>query len=388
MEAVNKTGKKPNTLGLYLNFPFCPVKCHYCSFGSRLFHRETVDRYMAALKKEIRHYGEDPLYRERGVDTVYLGGGTPTLIADELPGLLDEIKTHFQVAPSVETTLEAYPSGMSAESFSRLKEGGFNRISFGVQSFLDEDLTFFNRDHTAQDVYQAFNQARQAGFKNISLDLIYGPPGQTLARWEENLTLALDLEPEHLSVYGLTLEDKTYFDYLKDHGKFIEADDGLQGEMYLAALRRLKSRGYEQYEVSNFARSGFECRHNLYYWTQGNFLGLGATASSYIEGTHFSNISSIDGYIRKINEEGSAMEHSETLDPEGRFKEGLIFGLRKCSGITLSDFGPEYEDYLEKYRIKLKKLVGQGFLKNDHQDVFSLTDTGLLFSDHISMTLS
>ena len=375
-------------LGLYLNFPFCPVKCHFCSFGSKLFHPPTVSRYMKAIQRELIYYSKIPVYQEKVVNTVYIGGGTPTLVSEDLPELLKSIQNHFKLESSAEITVEAHPSGISSERLSGLVRGGFNRISFGVQSFLDSDLIRMNRGHSVQEVYDAYQHARQAGFKNINLDLIYGLPGQTLCQWEENLQSAIELSPEHLSVYGLTLEEKTYFYHMSRQGTFEEADDTIQAEMYQVAIQKLKREGFNQYEVSNFARPGHESRHNLHYWTQGNFLGLGAFASSYFEGVHTSNLSSVEGYLRKVDETGSAIEHSESLDLESRFKEALIFGLRKCAGISLSEFDPEYQTYFHRVLPKLIGLSRQGFLDHESENSFSLTENGLLFSDHVSMILS
>ncbi|MHB8481268.1 MAG: radical SAM family heme chaperone HemW [Nitrospiria bacterium] len=384
---MNHQKKDHYFMGLYLNFPFCPVKCHFCSFGSRLFHLPTVNRYFEAIQRELIHYSGILAYRERVVNTVYIGGGTPTLVSEGLPQLLKSVQNCFELDSAAEITVEAHPAGISSERLSGLVQGGFNRISFGVQSFRDSDLTLMNRGHSVQEVYEAYDYARGAGFKNINLDLIYGLPGQTLSQWEENLHSAINLSPEHLSVYGLTLEEKTYFYHLNQQGAFEEAEDEIQAEMYRMTLQMLKQAGFNQYEVSNFARAGFESRHNLHYWTQGNFLGLGASACSYFEGVHTSNISSVEGYLRKVAETGTTVEQTEVLDLGTRFKEALIFGLRKNAGIRLSSFDSGYQSFVEGYLPKLTGLSRQGFLKNVNDDSFSLTEKGLFYYDHISMTL-
>lgn len=380
--------KNNNFLGVYLNFPFCPVKCHFCSFGSKLFQRTTVNRYMEAIKQELIQYSQIPAYQEKVVNTVYIGGGTPTLVSEDLPELIKCVQDHFHLGSSPEITVEAHPAGISTERLTRLVQGGFNRISFGAQSFHDDDLTRLNRGHSVQEVYEAYHHARQAGFGNINLDLIYGLPEQTLAQWQENLISAVKLSPEHLSIYGLTLEEKTYFYHLHQHGTFEEVEDEIQADMYRLGIQTLKTAGFNQYEVSNFAKPGFESRHNFHYWTQGNFLGLGAFASSYFEGVHSSNVPSVEGYLRKIEENGMAIEHAESLDVKTRFKEALIFGLRKNAGIRLSEFDPEYREFFNTYLPKLIGLSNEGFLKREDEEAFSLTETGLLYSDHISMTLS
>jgi oxygen-independent coproporphyrinogen-3 oxidase len=375
-------------LGIYLNFPFCPNKCHFCSFGSRIFQQPVVSRYFEAVQKEIIHYGGNSSYRKRMVNTVYVGGGTPTLISEDLPLLIKTIKRHFQIDPSAEISLEAHPAGIRSERLIPLLHEGFNRISLGVQSFHDPDLEWMNRGHSVQEVYDAVHHVRQAGFKNLNLDLIYGFPGQTLSKWKKNLYSAVKLSPEHLSVYGLTLEEKTYLDYLKKQGRFEESDDELQAEMYQMALRVLRNEGFIQYEVSNFSKPGFESKHNLHYWTQGDFLGVGAHAASYYKGVHALNETSVEGYIRKVYENGTAVAESERLDLEGQFKEALVFGLRKSAGVRLSDLNSEYRPYFTLYLPRLAALSEEGFLKQDEDEYFSLTEKGLLFSDHISVTLS
>lgn len=374
--------------GIYINFPFCPNKCHFCSFGSRIFQQPAVSRYFKAVQSEISYYGGDATYRARKVSSVYVGGGTPTLSSEDLPLLLKTLKNYFLIASSAEISLEAHPSGLRSERLVPLLQEGFNRISLGVQSFHDPDLKWMNRGHSVQEVYEAVLQAREAGFKNMNLDLIYGFPGQTLSQWKENIYSAVKLSPEHLSVYGLTVEEKTYLDYLKKEGRFEEINDELQADMYQMAIRILEKEGFAQYEVSNFAKPGFESKHNLLYWTQGNFLGIGAHAASYEDGVHTLNDGTVEGYIRKVDQNGTAVVESERIDLEGQFKEALVFGLRKRTGIRLSELNPEYRRYFALYLTKLEALSKEGFLKQNGRESFSLTEKGVLFSDHISVTLS
>ncbi|MBI1824455.1 MAG: radical SAM family heme chaperone HemW [Nitrospirae bacterium] len=379
--------KTEKSFGIYLNFPFCPGKCHFCSFGSRMYHQPVVIRYLEAILSELSHYRHAVSIRNRVVSTIYIGGGTPTLISEDLPRLINEIRNQFDLEPAAEISLEAHPSGIQTDRLIPLIQAGFNRISLGVQSFHGPDLEWMNRGHTVQEIYSAFRQAREAGFENINIDLIYGLPGQTIEQWERNLYSAINLSPEHLSIYGLTVEEKTYLDYLKKQGKFEESEDDLQADMYLLALRMLDQEGYHQYEVSNFARPGFESRHNLHYWSEGDFLGIGSHAASYIAGVHSLNETTVEGYVRKVNEKGTAIEELEVLDPEGQFKQALVFGLRKKSGIKLSNLKPEYEPYFRAVLPRLFDLVETGFLKQSRDVHFSLTEKGLLFSDHVSMIL-
>jgi len=335
----------------------------------------------------MSHYGQVSALKERVANTVYIGGGTPTLVSQELPLMIKNLRNQFQLDTFAEISLEAHPAGIQTEDLIPLLRAGFNRISLGIQSFHDSDLVYLNRGHTVQEAYEAFYHARHAGFKNISIDLIYGLPGQTISQWKDNIFSAVKLSPEHLSVYGLTLDDRTYFDYLKKQGKLEETEDELQAEMYLFARRELEKEGFIQYEVSNFAKPGFESQHNLYYWTQGDFLGLGAMAASFLKGVHSMNEKTVEGYIRKITAFGSAVEQSERLDLESQFKEALVFGLRKNTGVKLSELNPEYFSFIGSSLPKLLALCHEGFLKQVQEEHFILSEKGLLFSDHVSMTL-
>lgn len=373
--------------GIYIQFPFCPTRCHFCSFGTHVYHAPSVNRYLDALKREIRFYGENPRLKEYEAETLYLGGGTPTLAPEEIPPLIEEIRRHFQVSPKAEISLEAHPGALSQKDLRIFRESGFNRLTLGVQSFSEEDLLAMNRGHGAEDSRRAYHQARSEGFENVALDLIYGMPGQTLGRWEEELEEAIGMGPEHLSVYGLTIEEDTVFHYLREKGKFKETDEETQAAMYLSARKKIRESGYRHYEISNYAREGFECRHNLLYWTQGEFLGLGASASSYLGETHFSNVESVDGYIRKVEMEGSGAESPERLAPEKQFREALVFGLRKCSGVRLSQMKAAYRPFFPAVLPMLSELSKEGFLQEEDCDLFHLSERGLLLADHVSQRL-
>jgi oxygen-independent coproporphyrinogen-3 oxidase len=374
--------------GIYLSFPFCPVKCHYCAFGTRLYSPNGVSRYGEGIRAELNMARRRPELGGRTVGSIYIGGGSPTLLPDELSNDLKQIKEHFDVRPDAEISLEAYPSGIHAENLAPLVKEGFNRISFGVQSFFDEDLVRMNRSHTAREVHDAIRESRDAGFWNLNLDLIYGLPGQTLRQWEENLRIALQISPEHLSVYGLTIEENTHLSFLEKRGRFRETDDELTAEMFETAISILRGAGYHHYEISNFARPGRESRHNLLYWTQGDFLGIGPGAASYLSGRHTLNEATLDGYLRKIHDGESPVAESETLTIESRLQDAIVFGLRKLSGVHLESMQEAYRSLMPGWIPRLDKLVDQGYLRKTGKSRFSLTEKGILFSDHVSMMLS
>ena len=277
---LNKT-----PLGLYIHVPFCRSKCQYCDFYSLTAKDDKLmDNYLDAVCSHIRETGAlAPGYK---VDTVYFGGGTPSFFgADGLATILTTIRRNFDVDNNAEITVEVNPDSVSDKLLRRLWAEGFNRVSLGIQTDNDEILKKLGRPHTYAQAVTAFQRIRKAGFRNVSVDLMYGLPGQTLRDWQETLDNVLRLMPEHISCYGLKVEEGTPLYEYKDIAGL--PDDDLQADMYLAAVEMLRSRGYRQYEISNFARKGLYSRHNMKYWTGGEYLGFGPSASSDFAGKRF-----------------------------------------------------------------------------------------------------
>ncbi|MEO8457429.1 MAG: radical SAM family heme chaperone HemW, partial [Chloroflexota bacterium] len=268
-------------LSVYIHVPFCSLKCSYCDFNSYANLEQLVPEYVRAMQSEMRIWS--PALAGRPVPTVFFGGGTPSLLPlEHLTSIIGTLRETFALDPDAEITLEANPGTISLEFLRGLIELGVNRLSFGVQSFDDDELVALDRIHTSDEVRQGYAWAREAGFKRVNLDLIYGLTGQTLERWQSNVEQALALAPEHLSLYALTVEEGTKLAYDIDHGRAPEPDADLQADMWDWSRERLAAAGYEHYEISNWARPSEECRHNVVYWRNGNWLGLGPGAHSHL----------------------------------------------------------------------------------------------------------
>ena len=323
----------PRPLGLYIHIPFCRSKCAYCDFYSLAQSGERMDAYVSALGSSMR--AAAPRAARYTVDTVYFGGGTPSLLgAPRLAALLQTAADCFSLAPGAEITFEANPdSARDGTMLRTLRGAGFNRVSLGMQSADDGELRAIGRVHTARDTEEAVNAARRAGFDNLSLDLIYGLPGQTHDRWRESLAAALALSPEHLSCYALKVEPGTPL--YAQRAALTLPDDDAQADMYLYAAETLAANGYEHYEISNFARPGRASRHNLKYWTLSEYLGFGPGAHSDFGGRRFAVARDLGAFLA-----GNAVYSEDaTVSPRERAAERVMLGLRTARGIAADELG-------------------------------------------------
>ncbi len=329
--------KEKTPLGIYVHVPFCRSKCQYCDFYSVTDKTDRlVEDYMDAVCDHIQETGDlCPDYR---VDTIYFGGGTPSFFgADGMAAILTTIRKNFDVASSAEITFEANPDSVSPRLLRKLRGEGFNRVSLGVQCDDDAILERIGRPHNYEQAVSTVQKIRRAGFKNLSLDLIYGLPGQNLEMWEQTLSHVLELKPEHISCYGLKVEEGTPLWLTREYANL--PDDDLQADMYLATVEILRSKGYRQYEISNFCKRGLESRHNMKYWTGGEYLGFGPDASSDFAGKRFKVIRSLKGYIQGIQNKGQVLEEIQTVPNRERAGEYLMMRLRTTLGVS----GEEYE---------------------------------------------
>ncbi|MBI3595774.1 MAG: radical SAM family heme chaperone HemW [Nitrospirae bacterium] len=331
------------SLSLYLHFPYCWSKCHYCAFNSVRYDKPQSLRFLSALKMEIARYGGRPEVRGRRLISLYMGGGTPSIFtADQVLEVLDCGRRHFHFADDIEITMEANPGTVDREKLTALRKGGINRLSIGVQSFQDDELAWLGRAHNSRVARKAYGRAREAGFENVNLDFMYSLPDQRLEDWNRTLDEAIGLGPEHLSAYALTIEEGTRFGADYDHGLLMLPDEERQIRFDEWTRAKLAGAGYLRYEVSNYARPVYACRHNLGYWSQQEYLGLGPGAHSYVGGRRFSKMEDIDAYIRDIEKGGEAIEESESIGPDLAFREALIFGLRKTEGICFDEIRNRY----------------------------------------------
>ena len=325
-----------NPLGLYLHIPFCRQKCIYCDFYSLSGNEGRMDDYTAALCAHLKDFA--PSAAEYSVDTIYLGGGTPSYLGPKrLTVILDTVLNHYPVAPDAEITLEANPdSACDVHALRELRSAGFNRISLGMQSADSSELKNIGRIHTPEQVKIAVSAARTAGFDNLSLDLIYGLPDQTMERWANNLSAAVELAPEHLSCYGLKVEEGTPL-YVR-RSQLRLPDDETQADLYLYTVEYLSGQGYRQYEISNFSRPGRESRHNLKYWTLGEYLSFGPGAHSDFNGIRYAFERDLNRYLQGIANHAPPLSERTVLSPQDRMEEWVMLGLRTVHGLDPQAF--------------------------------------------------
>ena len=372
-------------LTIYVHIPFCIQKCGYCDFNAYLYRDHLAHTYLAALEREITHTASTRPWTEYHVPSVYFGGGTPsTLAPTELTRLLGMIGDSFPLQADAEISIEADPRTIDLAGLEALRAGGFNRISLGVQAFDDALLAKLDRLHSAADARSALLWARRAGFLDLNLDLMFGLPGQSLTAWETSLQEAIAFSPTHVSVYGLTIEERTPFYQRQQLGKLVLPDEETQAAMFERADQLLTAAGYVHYEISNYAMPGWRSRHNLHYWRHGDYLGFGAGAHAYLEGYRMENERLPGRYIQAIAERGSAVYMFECIDRERRLHEGLMVGLRLQEGIDLAAFLHDYGVSLETaYAAPIAELTRAGYLQVTTTGHLRLSNSGRLVTDAV-----
>ncbi len=324
----------PPPLGLYLHIPFCRQRCDFCAFYLEIYREGRAESFVRSLLHEIELSAHQHVTPGRSIQSVYVGGGTPTVLAaTQLIAILSEIRTHLTLAADCEITVEAHPSTISEQDLVQLLQAGVTRMSFGAESMEDGDLARIGRPGAVHETAVAVTQARAAGFTNINLDLMYGLPGQNLESWQRTLAQCLTLTPTHLSAYAITVEEDTRLASNIQRQRSPAPDESLQIEMDEAAQRILGDNGYERYEVSNYAKPGYTCRHNLLYWTNGEYLGLGPSAQSYLDGTRFGNVADLEAYDTSLAASRIPIEDRTRLSEEEQLRDAVIFGLRLTRGI-------------------------------------------------------
>ncbi|MBE6957044.1 MAG: radical SAM family heme chaperone HemW [Ruminococcaceae bacterium] len=367
-------------LGIYIHIPFCRSKCDYCDFYSLSGREADMDRYQKALLAHIKETA--PHAKGNEVDTIYFGGGTPSYYgAHRLKILLTTLRKHFRVCKDAEITLEANPDSVDLRSLKQLRRAGFNRISLGVQSACDAHLRDLHRPHDFQQTQDAVAAARGAGFDNLSLDLIYGLPGQDMTAWQDTLEQVLALGPDHLSCYGLKVEDGTPLSHRVAHGLALP-DDDLQADMYLYTVDRLAQAGFAQYEISNFAQPGRESRHNLRYWFTRPYIGFGPGAHSDFGGRRYSFVRDLDAYIDGVLNGSNIIDSSDLIPQRERSGEYLMLRLRTTHGIEEWEYRRTYYMNfapLEELLLSYRRL---GFTVQENGR-WRLTPKGFLLSNQL-----
>ena len=369
-------------IGLYIHVPLCRQRCHFCAFYLEIATPARIESFLSALERELTLYHQQNVLAGRTLQSIYFGGGTPTTIPpQQLTLLLAGIKKPFPVTPDVEVTVEAHPSTVTRQDLRVLAEAGFNRISLGAESMAPQDFIPIGRPGTVSDTEQAVQNARTAGFSNINLDLMYGLPGQSLASWTTTVQSLVRLNPTHISCYALTIEDHTKLAHDIAKGLIPAPDEALQVEMEEAAETVLIQAGFTRYEISNYAKPGYACRHNLLYWTDGDYLGLGPSAQSYVAGCRFGNIADLDAYAGQLQNAHLPVTDRRMLTNEEQQRDALIFGLRLLNGVRSNLAIEEAEQ-----RGILIQLTERGLIVNEN-DRIKLTPLGRRFADSVASEL-
>ena len=375
------TRKNKTPLGIYIHVPFCRSKCQYCDFYSlHTDDRKVHDAYLDAICAHIKESG--PQAPDHLVDTIYFGGGTPTFFgADGMAVILGTIRKYFDVARDAEITFEANPDSVTDRLLRRLRNEGFNRVSLGIQCDNDELLKALGRPHSYKDAVTAVKKIRKKGFRNLSVDLMYGLPGQTLEDWCATLENVLRLNPEHISCYGLKVEPGTPLYEYRDHCNL--ADDDTQADMYLAGVEILARKGYRQYEISNFCRKGHVSRHNLKYWTGGEYLGFGPDASSDFGGRRFAIVRDLQAYVEGIRTGGQVLREVYEVPSRERAGEYLMMRLRTVSGLDPKEYEKRFLLPFRPLEAALVRCMQNRLAAKTFDGRWHLTPEGFLVSNSI-----
>lgn len=368
--------KKPTSA--YVHIPFCTQICYYCDFSKVFIKNQPVDSYLEHLLEEFQSYDIQKLR------TLYIGGGTPTaLSASQLEVLLKGLTKNLDLSVLEELTIEANPGDLDADKIAVLKNSPVNRVSLGVQTFDDKMLKKIGRSHLEKDIYENIDRLKLAGFDNISIDLIYALPGQTMEQVKENVAKAIGLDIPHMSLYSLILENHTVFMNRMRRGKLPLPKEELEAEMFEYIIAELEKSGFEHYEISNFSKPGFESRHNLMYWDNAEYYGIGAGASGYVNGVRYKNHGPIRHYLSAV-EEGNARITEEHLSQKEQMEEEMFLGLRKKSGVSMARFEEKFgRSFDGLYGEIVRDLVQQGLMQIEGDRV-RMTKRGLFLGDTVA----
>ncbi|MCA1292963.1 radical SAM family heme chaperone HemW [Paenibacillus sp. alder61] len=369
---------------VYIHIPFCTNKCFYCDFNSYVLKDQPVMDYLRALDREMELTVQATPPEE--IKTIFVGGGTPTVLnPQEMEYFLNSVRRHFpNWADDIEFTMEANPGTTDAEKLAVMKAGGVNRVSFGVQAFQNELLSGIGRIHNTDDVYRSLENARNAGLHNLSIDLMFGLPNQTVEMLDYSVSRALELGLPHYSIYSLKVEENTLFHTLYQKNQLPLPGEEDELKMYLLLMDRMKAAGYKQYEISNFAKPGYESRHNITYWRNEDYYGLGAGAHGYVKRRRHINIKGVNPYVEACKQGLPRLEQFEVTKEEA-MEDFVMVGLRMLDGIRLSHFAEQFGSSLEEtFRSPLHKMTSAGLLEmhEDHGG-YRLSEKGVLFGNEV-----
>lgn len=372
--------------GIYIHIPFCVKKCRYCDFNSYKIDIEKKKRYIKALEKEIEIYSK--MDNKRKIDTIFLGGGTPSILKpDEIESIFEKLNSSFDISEDAEITMECNPGTLDEEKLNAMKKSGVNRLSIGLQAVQNDILEYIGRIHTFEEFEKTYNLVRKCGFDNVNIDLMYNLPNQREKEWMETLEKVVSLNPEHISAYSLILEEGTELCDMYERGEFTLSGDDTDIKMYRYTIDYLKENGYMQYEISNYAKTGKECRHNIIYWKCDNYIGLGAGASGYIGNRRYSNIPEVDEYNETVEAGKLPVLSEEVLTDEEKFEELVFMGLRMNEGVLYEDFEKISGIDIRKYRKEIIKRLKKDNLIECDENRIKLTQSGREISNKVFLDI-
>lgn len=369
-------------LGLYVHIPFCVSKCNYCDFNSFKLNKELKDRYIKDLKKEMILYKDE--FREKEITSIFLGGGTPSILeSEEIKEIFFYIKSNFNIKKDAEITIECNPGTLSKEKLITMKDLGINRLSIGLQATQESHLRYIGRIHTYEEFVKNYKEALDIGFKNINIDLMYALPNQNFDEWKDSLEKIVKLNPSHISAYSLILEEGTKLHDMYEKNEFEMIDEDTDIKMYNYTINYLKDNGYNQYEISNYSKIGFECNHNILYWKCNHYIGLGPGASGYINNYRYNNLESLNDYHEKLLNNEKPIDFIDELTIEDKIQEKIFMGLRMNEGIKFIEFKDEFDlDFKLRFKDVLKRLKENKLIIEDEFGI-KLTQDGREISNSV-----
>lgn len=369
--------------GIYVHIPFCRKKCKYCDFISFASYEEKYKEYAECLIKEIRN---KKIEKPKAISTIYLGGGTPSILeSEDIVKILNAIKERFEIEENCEITIEVNPGTITKQKLEDYKNTGVNRLSIGLQSTSDRILKLIGRIHTYEEFLNTYNLAKEVGFENINVDLMLAIPTQTESELLESVQKVIELEPNHISLYSLILEEGTELDKMISDGQYELLDENLERQMYWKTKNLLELNGYNHYEISNFSKKGFESKHNMDCWNQEEYIGFGLAAHSYYDDMRFSNIDALEIYMRNIknNDFEKNVEIHEIQDKPAQMREFMMIGLRKIDGVKISNFERKFRiNPLFYFRFEISKLTDEELIEVDLDNI-KLTKKGLDLANQV-----
>ncbi len=369
---------------LYIHIPFCERKCYYCDFNSYALDGQPVMEYLQAMDKEMRLITEK--YPAKKIKTIFIGGGTPTILEpNAMEFMLKSVAKNFpNWSDDIEFTMEVNPGTVNRDKLKAMLDNGVNRLSMGVQAFQNDLLTSIGRIHSEVDVYNSIDSALKMGFNNLSIDLMLGLPNQTLSMLKESLSKALNLGLPHFSVYSLKVEENTYFFKLYEENKLPLPSEDTELEMYLTTIEEMQKHGYNQYEISNFAKDGYESRHNINYWKNRGYYGIGAGAHSYIDSQRYENVKGVKQYIEMIEKDNTLPVIDKfAVSLEEQMQDTMMLGFRMLEGVSFSDFKARFGVDMEQlYAKEIDKLLKAGLI-NKEENCIKLSSKGLIFGNEV-----